>query len=274
MTRLTRRGFMVAAGLTAAGCGPGDAPPSPVQPAPFAPSNVVAPAEPMTVNWVLSYARGMDVRMVIYRPEGVTGPLPVCLAMHGSDGDAESFGRMGIVPALTAMVTAREPAIAVVAIDGGRSSWTASGQDDPVRMLREEVPVWLEKHGMPTTVFGTLGVGTGVLPALNFRAQPSVAVSAIVDPILFDTYADARQRGGVATEAAWRAADPFQDAGRHATVPVGVWADAATPAVARFAERVRAEPMRIRGEAGDRQGVLREVLWFLADRGLRMGTGY
>ncbi|HVK21128.1 MAG TPA: hypothetical protein VM677_07185 [Actinokineospora sp.] len=232
--------------------------------------------EAVTVVRALSYARGGDVRMVVYRPEGITqAALPVCLAMHDRGANADAFGDMGIVAALTEMVKAGGKPFALAALDGGDTSWTTAGKDDPGRMLREEVPAWLTRQGLATTVFGSLGVGTGAYGALDYVTQPGVAVTALLDPKLFADFADARADGGVATDEAWHAVDPFRNVEKLGNVAVGIWSGAADPAASRLAGAVKAEVTEIgAGGADFRKRKLVGVLAFLGDQGIRINGGY
>ncbi|WP_436499236.1 alpha/beta hydrolase [Actinokineospora sp. HUAS TT18] len=277
MRTVSRRGLLVGGLglLAAAGCQdsatPTSAPPVTTDPAVLAQSG-----EPVTVVRALSYARGKDVRMVIYRPENAgTAALPVCLAMHGQGEDADAFAGMGITGALTEMVRAGGKPFALVALDGGTSSWTKAGADDPGRMLREEIPAWLTRQGLATTVFGSLGIGTGAYGALNYVTQPGVAVTALLDPTLFDDFAGARAGGGVATDEAWKAADPFRQLDQISQVAVGIWSGEPDATASRLAGAVKAEKVDIgSGAGGFRQRKLPEVLTFLGSQGIRIAGGY
>ncbi|SDI34426.1 hypothetical protein SAMN05192558_107232 [Actinokineospora alba] len=275
MDRLSRRGFLVgASGLLAAGCRPESAepPPRPPRAATAAP----APAGPVTVFRALSYARGRDVRVVMYRPEGVDRVgLPVCLAFHGNGEDADVFGRIGVVEALTRLAGTGAMPFAVAAVDGGGTSWTPTGADDPARMLSEEVPGWLSRHGLAGTPFGALGLGEGAYGALRYAANPGLAAVAVLDPTLFTTWPDARTRGGMATEDTWRAADPLRRASSLARLPLGVWSSVEDPATRRLANEVKAKTVWVGdGGPGYRKQALPEVLRFLGDHGGRVGDGY
>lgn len=270
--RLSRRGFIVGAGLLAAGCRR-----DPVEPLPPRVSTTaVAPSGPVTVFRALSYARGRDVRVVMYRPEGVArAGLPVCLAFHGNGEDADVFGRIGVVEALTQLSHSGAMPFAVAAVDGGDTSWTPTGADDPARMLSEEVPGWLSRHDLAGTPFGALGIGEGAYGALGYAANPGLAAVAVLDPTLFTTWSEARTRGGVATEDTWGAADPLRRASRLARVPLGVWSPTEDPTVRRLAGELKAKVITV-GEGGPayRGNALPEVLRFLGDHGERVGDGY
>ncbi|MBC6447394.1 esterase [Actinokineospora xionganensis] len=273
--RVSRRGFLVgASGLLAAGCRR-----EPVEPLPQPPraaTSAAAPVGPVTVFRALSYARGRDVRVVMYRPEDVDRVgLPVCLAFHGNGEDADVFGRLGVVEALTQLSRSGEMPFAVAAVDGGGSSWTPTGADDPGRMLSEEVPGWLSRHGLASTPFGALGIGEGAYGALAYASNPGLAAVAVLDPTLFTTWSEARTRGGMATEETWRAADPLRRASRLVRLPLGVWSPSEDPGIRRVADELKARTVTV-GEGGPayRGRALPEVLRFLGDHGERVGDGY
>lgn len=275
MGRVSRRGFILgASGLLAAGCRGEQAEPPP-QPMRIS-TSAAAPAASVTVFRALSYARGRDVRLVMYRPEGVRrASLPVCLAFHGNGEDAEVFGRLGLVEALTQLAQTGVMPFAVAALDGGDSSWTPTGADDPGRMLSEEVPGWLSRHGLAGTPFGALGVGEGAYGAFGYAANPGLAAMAVLDPTLFTSWSDAHTRGKVATEDTWRAADPFGRASRLARIPLGVWSPAESPIARRLASELRAKTISVGdGAPGYRRRALPEALRFLSDHGGRVGDGY
>lgn len=233
---------------------------------------------PVTVFRALSYARGRDVRVVMYRPEGVYQVgLPVCLAFHGNGEDADVFGRIGVVEALTQLAKAGALPFAVVAVDGGNTSWTQTGTDNPARMLSEEVPGWLTRHGLAGTAFGALGIGEGAYGALDYAMNPAVAAVGLLDPTLFTSWPDAHNRGGVATEDAWQDMDPLRRAGRLSTLPLGVWQSTETPSTRRLATELKARAGSV-GDGGNaaayQRRTLPEVLAFLRDHGQRLGDGY
>ncbi|PVZ04959.1 alpha/beta hydrolase [Actinomycetospora cinnamomea] len=191
-----------------------------------------------TVEWVDSPARGRRVRLVtVLPPGGERAGLPVCLCLHGLRGNGTWFSGAGNRGLLGDAWARGVPPFAVVAVDGGDSYWHPYTRgDDPLRMLLEEVPVWLRDRGLATTPASgdlpgepalAMGISMGGAGALVYarermrRRRPVRAVAA-VSPGLFTDWRVAARRP-FAGEADWVAHDPLRFAGELAGLPTGVW---------------------------------------------------
>lgn len=121
-------------------------------------------------------------------PPGVDGGVPVVVALHGRDGNAE-----GLLAAfgLDRFLAASGETFAVAGIDGGADGmWhpRADGQD-PLRLVRDAFLPGLESRGLG--IGGLLGWSMGgygalLVDSLLDRKVPVCAVS----PALFDDFAE------------------------------------------------------------------------------------
>jgi S-formylglutathione hydrolase FrmB len=190
------------------------------------------PAGPVTVERVRSAARGKDIDLAIMRPAGAPARLPVCLALHGRGAGARSFVDMGIPRFLTAAVRDGVPPFAVAAVDGGASYFVARDEnDDPQRMLVEELPAWLDVRGLPnpTTAFG---ISMGCFGALRFaRARQDLRAVAVVGPALFRSWSEAKIRNVFRDEQQWAANEPLRHTRDIAGTELGVWCGTDDPFV-------------------------------------------
>ncbi|EWM12441.1 LigA protein [Kutzneria sp. 744] len=165
---------------------------------------------PVSVTRQRSAARGRDVDMVVMRPG-----LPVCVLLHGRGNSARGMIDLG-VPAFLAAAQAR---FTVVAVDGGDSYCVSrTPSDDPQRMLREELPGWLQAAGLapPRAV---LGISMGCFGGLVY-ARDAGLPAAVLSPALFRSWDDARTVDAFADEAQWASYEPL----RHPLPKrLGVW---------------------------------------------------
>jgi enterochelin esterase-like enzyme len=147
------------------------------------------------VHFYSSYRR-VTVEMITMRPPGVSGPLPVVLALHGAGDDAASAVSLGYPQYLAAAVAGGAAPFAVVAVDGGGSTYwhpRADG-DDPQGMLIHEVLPRLHRQGYPAGKIGVTGWSMGGYGALLLAARlgpARVAAVAAASPAIFASYADA-----------------------------------------------------------------------------------
>ncbi len=223
-------------------------------------------AGPVRTGTVRSAARGRDVRLVVFDPPGEHGDdLPVCLALHGRDGDAATFTRLGTAQLLAAAVASGTPPFRVVAVDGGAATyWHArTPGDDPMAMLTAELPRWLADRAMPgpTRALGISMGGSGVLQYA--RARPGeLAAVALLSPALFRSWADARTVDAYRDEADWRGHEPLLHLDAVAAVGrTALWCgteDPFCPAARRLAAAPGVRTSFPRGEHTD--GFWRRVL--------------
>jgi S-formylglutathione hydrolase FrmB len=202
------------------------------------------PAGPVEVDRVRSAARGREIDLVVMRPAGARGELPVCLALHGRGAGAKSFVDMGIPKFLTAAVRDGVPPFAVVAVDGGTSYFVSrDGRDDPRRMLVSELPGWLTERGLTEPV-AAFGISMGAFGVLRLaRDRRDLRAVAVVGPALFRSWADARGRDAFRDEHQWAANEPLRHTEDIAGVPLGVWCGTDDPFVDAARELVdRTDP--------------------------------
>jgi predicted esterase len=168
-----------------------------------------------------SEARGREVGLFTAVPEGHGDGegLPVCLVLHGASATTADYEAFGFGRFLTAAVRAGVPPFVLVGVDGGRIQWRASGDDDPQRMLIDEVPAWLADRGFAWDRRAAWGWSMGGMGALLLAealadTDPLAAVAAF-SPALPDDRED----------AVWT------DADRLAATPVGLWCGTADPLI-------------------------------------------
>ncbi|WP_018685967.1 twin-arginine translocation signal domain-containing protein [Actinokineospora enzanensis] len=233
--RWTRRGFLVASAVGAAalaGCGKSQTPQTASRTA-QATTAAVEAASVSNLTWRSSIG---DVKMIVMRPREVSGPLPVCLALHGEGEDANQFVDMGLPPLLTATVRAGTRPFAVVAVDGGKQSWLGA----PQKMLAEELPDWLTRAELADTPFATLGVSGGAVGAFQYARTPGLTLYSALSPLLYTSWKDAEKSGIYTDEQQWQQTEPMRNLTAIAGLPVSVYCgteDAACPAARDFADK-------------------------------------
>jgi enterochelin esterase-like enzyme len=121
---------------------------------------------------VHSAARGREVDLWTAVPEGYGdgSGLPVCLVLHGASATARDFPRFGFARFLTDAVRRGAPPFVLAGATGDRLSWRRSGEDDPQRMIREEVPAWCAQRGFDTDRLAVWGWSMGGFGALLLAA--------------------------------------------------------------------------------------------------------
>jgi putative esterase len=240
---LTRRGLLLGAlGLTVAGTATGAAMLSDHRPGEAPARRVVGntgldgtvpnvPPCPVTVEKVHSAARGRDVDLVIMRPAGAAaGPLPVCLMLHGRGGTARGFIDFGMPRVLSAAVRDGVAPFAIAAVDCGEHYFVPRGGDDPLRMLLDEVPGWLNDRGLDGSAMSALGISMGSSGALALaRRRHDLRAVAVASPALFRRWPEARKRNAFADERQWQDYEPLRHTADLAGIPLGVWCGTEDP---------------------------------------------
>ncbi|RLK62103.1 S-formylglutathione hydrolase FrmB [Actinokineospora cianjurensis] len=198
-------------------------------PTEMGPTSTVPPPRLLEIKTVRSKARGRDVEVVAFRPDGVApGVLPVCLALHGRGAGARVFTELGVGDQLSAAA-----AYAVVAVDGGDASYwlKSSPTDDPPAMLADELPGWLTDLGLNPRPFAVLGISMGGYGALNYVRdhRETVRAAAVLSPALFTSWTDARARNVFDSRAQWEQTEPLRHIDALADVELGVWCGEADP---------------------------------------------
>jgi pimeloyl-ACP methyl ester carboxylesterase len=187
----------------------------------------------VTVEWVRSVARNRSVRLVITSPpDRDRATLPLCVGMHGLGGNALWWGDPGMRRVLGAAWASGVPPFAVAALDGGDNYWHRfRPDDDPMRMLLDELPTWMQQRGVgrdtqgvPVLASGVSMGGAGALMYARARAERRAPVRAVaaMSPGLFTDWNVAAKRP-FAGEADWAANDPLRFYPELAGTPTGIW---------------------------------------------------
>ncbi|MGX1805073.1 alpha/beta hydrolase [Nocardia sp. NPDC055321] len=181
-----------------------------------------------------SAARGRDVDVVAILPPGVPHEgLPMSLLLHGLHGNARSAAVGGLAEVLAVAVAARlVPAFGFLAVDGGDSYWHQRNvNDDPMRMLTDEVPHWLSERRLGGPVgepFACTGISMGGFGSLlygrrrNERGRPANAIAAI-SPGLITSWDEMSKRNAFSSHEEWTALDPLRNIDKQGPAPTGVW---------------------------------------------------
>ncbi|MBB4910006.1 alpha/beta hydrolase [Actinophytocola algeriensis] len=189
------------------------------------------PPEKVVTDRVRSAARGVDMDLVVV---GAAPGRPVCLALHGRGGDARSFLDMGVPRFLTALRRDGAPPFGIVAVDGGSTYWI----DDTLRMLRDELPVWLAERALPAPT-AAVGISMGAFGSLRYAREADLRAVAVIGPALFQDWADAKARDVFRDEGHWLANEPLRHTGDLGNTALGVWCGTEDPFVGAAREFVR-----------------------------------
>ena len=152
-------------------------------------------AGPVVASAFASRYRKRTVEMIVMRPPGQHGPLPVVIALHGLGGDARSAVSLGYPRYLAAAVAGGAAPFAIVSVDGGSTYWhrRADG-DDPPGMIGYEVLPRLEAAGYRVGRAGLIGWsmgGYGALLLASTLGPDRVAAVAASSAAVFASYAAA-----------------------------------------------------------------------------------
>ncbi|HYX84975.1 MAG TPA: alpha/beta hydrolase-fold protein [Gaiellales bacterium] len=192
-----------------------------------------APEGRVRLEQVRSASRGRTVDLFTAVPYGYGdgAGLPVCLVLHGATARPSDFQSFGLGRFLTAAVRRGAPPFVLAGADGGLLWWQPdeSGDDDPQRMLLDEMPGWLERRGFDQTRTAAWGWSMGAYGAL-----------------LLAEAAPGRLRGVAAFSPAVEPGDAvFSSIDRLAGTPVGVWCgrdDPLYPNVRRLVADIPSRP--------------------------------
>jgi enterochelin esterase-like enzyme len=193
------------------------------------PDNIIQTRTPttstkaVTIGRNLSTGRYREVDFVIIRPEGVTQPIPVCVALHPGAGlgGARKFIEFGLPEMLNGVVEGGAPPFAIAAVDGG--NWVGYKNDDPQRMLLEDVPEWLDYNDLASTPFAVLGLSEGATGALTMARTPGFSAVAAISPKLYDRWPDAKVSEMYTDEEQWQQREPLKHLPELTNMAVGVW---------------------------------------------------
>lgn len=188
------------------------------------------PAGEHGVERLRSDARGREVDLFTAVPHGYGdgAGLPVCLVLHGADsGRPADYADLGYPQLLTAAVRDGAAPFVLAGADGGAQRWEAVGDDDPGRMVTDEMPEWLRERGFDVArpaLWGWSMGGYGVLRIAERRPDWPAAVVA---------FSPAVGPGDAV----------FADAERLADVPLGVWCGTEDPLLPAVRDLVAALPV-------------------------------
>jgi pimeloyl-ACP methyl ester carboxylesterase len=151
--------------------------------------------------------RTVDFYTAVPAGHGDGRGLPVCLVLHGASKTAADFPALGLGRFVTDSVRRGNAPFVLAGATGGRLSWRPWDDDDPQRMVHEEIPAWCAERGFATTSFAAWGWSMGGYGSL----------------LLAQTFP-----GFVNTVAAFSPAvspgdDVFAGAAELTRVPVGLW---------------------------------------------------
>ncbi|MFU8876385.1 alpha/beta hydrolase [Micromonospora sp. SL4-19] len=168
-----------------------------------------APAGDERLVPITSGARGREVDFWTAVPAGYGDGkgLPVCLVLHGASATPRDYGRFGLARFLTDAVHRGTPPFVLAGATGGRLAWRRSGDDDPQRMVREELPAWCAQRGFDTSRLAAWGWSMGGFGAL----------------LLAETYPGWLRAVAAFSPAVRRGDAVFADVGRLRGTPVGLW---------------------------------------------------
>lgn len=215
----------------------------------------------------VSLARGrVRTGWSVIRPPGVTGPLPVVVALHGLGGSHATLTgpRYEIDRYLAASVAGGTPPFAVVAVDGGTSYWhpRPSGEDAGAMVLDELLPR-VERHGLPVDRIGLLGWsmgGYGALRLAGLLGPHRVSAVVAVSPALWNDGADASASGFADTQEY----DEFRVTGRQdhlAGIPVRVDCGTGDPFYGAVHDYVEGFPAAARVRSSFEPGAHTDGYW-------------
>jgi len=105
--------------------------------------------------------------------------LPVVVVLHGSSASAADLRGFGLGRFVTAAVAAGAPPFVLVGTDDGPTGWVPSGQVDPRRLLRDELPGWLAQRGFDAERRALWGWSRGGYGALRFVVEEPAWAAAL-----------------------------------------------------------------------------------------------
>jgi pimeloyl-ACP methyl ester carboxylesterase len=205
-----------------------------------------APKGKTTVERLYSTARHQNVDLVIMRPYGVDPEgLPVCLVLHGRGGTARGYLQFGLPQFLSSATRAGVPPFTAVAVDLGKDYLMDEHGDNPMAMIVDELPRWLERRDLPVPM-AALGFSMGGFAAVNYaRHRPDLRAIALASPAMFLRWADAKKRNCFRDEQQWREFEPLDHTAELSKdTAIGLWCgseDSFAEAAREFTAKARPE---------------------------------
>jgi predicted esterase len=164
-----------------------------IEPEAFVPD---APEGDVQLRRMTSEAMGeLDLFTAVPAGHGDGAGLPVVVVLHGSSAAAAQLRGFGLGRFVTAAVEAGAPPFVLAGTDDGPAGWVRSGDVDPQRMLREELPRWLAERGFASERRALWGWSRGAYGALRFAVEEPGWARAVAlfspalgpgDPVLDD----------------------------------------------------------------------------------------
>lgn len=140
-----------------------------IEPDAFVPD---APEGVVRLERVRSGAMGeLDLFTAVPAGYGEGAGLPVVVVLHGTSASAADLRGFGFGRFVTAAVEAGAPPFVLAGTDDGPAGWGASGDVDPPRMLRDELPGWLAERGFAAERRVLWGWSRGGYGALRFVSE-------------------------------------------------------------------------------------------------------
>ena len=168
-----------------------------LSPAPFEPSTAGSNLPDKLSGSFISSARGgVNTNWVVALPPGQTsqsGALPVVIALHGKDGNANMMLDCGAENGLAKLVREGRSPFAIVGVDGGSDSYwhrRVNGSDSGAMVVEELLPM-LSSMGFDTSRVGFMGWSMGGYGAMHLGAKlgPSrTAGICAISPALYTSY--------------------------------------------------------------------------------------
>lgn len=148
------------------------------------PDGVIPSVPPgrQTVTTMHSEARGRDVSFYTAVPDGYGDGhgLPVCLVLHGASATADSYVGFGFGQFLTDAARRSGMPFVLAGATGSRYGWAPpTTADDPLAMVRDEIPRWCRDLGFDTSRLAAWGWSLGGRGSLLLAEQNPGFVRAV-----------------------------------------------------------------------------------------------
>jgi pimeloyl-ACP methyl ester carboxylesterase len=179
-----------------------------------------------------SAARHREVGYTIAFPPGHRrgAPLPLVVMLHGYGANhSNALSGMSPAEAIALRVDGKPLApFAMVTVDGGGGYWNPHPDDDPMRMVMEELIPMCQRLGLGRSPqqIGTMGISMGGFGALLLAEKYPDTITAVaaISPALWTTYAQARaaNAGAFASAADFERDNVIAHASALTQIPVRV----------------------------------------------------
>lgn len=253
------------------------------------PAPTLEPGPVVRGSFVSEARGGVITPWSLIRPPGVSGPLPLVMALHGLDGSTDDLlGPEWDLPGALARAVAVDGVapFAIATASGGTSFWHRRpwGEDAGAMVLDELLPMLLDRDDVVTTPIGLLGWSMGAYGALRMAGiLGSNRVAAVVasSPGLYLDPARAH-RDGFVDAAEYERFSVMDDQDLLADIPLRIDIGTADPFLAAtrayvdgFGDAAREADLQVEyGEGGHEISFTRRVMPAqLAFLGRHVGRG-